>query len=148
MNTKGGINIEAQNKSYLLWWSTGVHKGTSSWLVKTSTSNTFNETQQLRQESTNGVAVLATKSCLTFLQPHAVARQAPLVHGIFPGKSTGVGCHFLLQGIFLTQGSNVHWWADSLPLRHQGSPTNVVFILKRWEGSLLLMWISEPQGTP
>ena len=24
----------------------------------------------------------------------------------FPGKSTGVGCHFLLQRIFLTQGSN------------------------------------------
>ena len=24
----------------------------------------------------------------------------------FPGKSTGVGCHFLLQQIFLTQGSN------------------------------------------
>ena len=24
----------------------------------------------------------------------------------FLGKSTGVGCHFLLQGIFLTQGSN------------------------------------------
>ena len=24
----------------------------------------------------------------------------------FPGKSIGVGCHFLLQGIFLTQGSN------------------------------------------
>ena len=24
----------------------------------------------------------------------------------FPGKSTGVGCHFLLQGIFLTQGLN------------------------------------------
>ena len=26
----------------------------------------------------------------------------------FPGKNTGVGCHFLLQGIFLTQGSNLH----------------------------------------
>ena len=25
----------------------------------------------------------------------------------FPGKSTAVGCHFLLQGIFLTQGSNM-----------------------------------------
>ena len=25
----------------------------------------------------------------------------------FPGKSTGVGCHFLLQGIFLAQGSNL-----------------------------------------
>ena len=23
-----------------------------------------------------------------------------------PGKNTGVGCHFLLQGLFLTQGSN------------------------------------------
>ena len=37
----------------------------------------------------------------------------------FPGKNPGVGCHFLLQGIFLTQGSNphllclLHWQADS-----------------------------------
>ena len=29
------------------------------------------------------------------------------VHGDSPGKNTGVGCHFLLQGIFLTQGSNL-----------------------------------------
>ena len=28
------------------------------------------------------------------------------VHGDSPGKNTGVGCYFLLQGIFLTQGSN------------------------------------------
>ena len=26
----------------------------------------------------------------------------------FSGKNTGVGCHFLRQGIFLTQGSNLH----------------------------------------
>ena len=26
----------------------------------------------------------------------------------FPDKNTGVGCHFLLQGIFLTQGLNLH----------------------------------------
>ena len=26
----------------------------------------------------------------------------------FPGKKTGVGCHFFLQGIFPTQGSNPH----------------------------------------
>ena len=25
----------------------------------------------------------------------------------FPGKNPGVGCHFLLQGIFLTQGLNL-----------------------------------------
>ena len=34
-----------------------------------------------------------------------VARLCPLDS---PGKNTGVGCHALLQGIFLTQGSNQH----------------------------------------
>ena len=40
----------------------------------------------------------------------------------FPGKNTGGGCHFLLQGIFPTQASNphllclLHWLADYLPL--------------------------------
>ena len=40
-----------------------------------------------------------------------------------PGKNTGVGCRFLLQGIFLSQGSNLHllhWQEDSLPLSHLG----------------------------
>ena len=44
---------------------------------------------------------------------------------IFPGKNTGVGCHFLLQGIFPTQGWNLcllHWQVDSLPLSHLGIP--------------------------
>ena len=27
---------------------------------------------------------------------------------ISPGKNIGVGCHFLPQGIFLTQGLNLH----------------------------------------
>ena len=43
----------------------------------------------------------------------------------FPGKNTGMGCHFLLQGNFWTQGLNLsvrHWEVDSLPLSHQGSP--------------------------
>ena len=43
----------------------------------------------------------------------------------FPGKNAEVGCHFLLQGIFPTQGSNLHllqWQADALPLSHLGSP--------------------------
>ena len=35
------------------------------------------------------------------------------VHGIL--KNTGEGCHFLLQGIFPTQGLNpgLHWQVDS-----------------------------------
>ena len=43
------------------------------------------------------------------------------VHGTSQAIKTGVGCHFLLQGIFLTQGSNpclLCWQVDSLPLSH------------------------------
>ena len=45
----------------------------------------------------------------------------------FPSKNTGVGCHFLFQGIFPTQGSNLcllcllHWQVDSVPLCHMGN---------------------------
>ena len=41
------------------------------------------------------------------------------VRGDSPGKNTGVGCHALLQGLFLTQGLNprllclLHWQAGS-----------------------------------
>ena len=38
--------------------------------------------------------------------------------------NTEVGCHAFLQGIFLTQGSNLqllYWQAASIPLSHQGS---------------------------
>ena len=41
--------------------------------------------------------------------------------GNSPGKNIGVGCPFLLQGIFKTQGLNLcllHWQADSLTLNH------------------------------
>ena len=46
----------------------------------------------------------------------------------FPCKSIGVGCHFLLQGIFPVQGWNwlllhlLHYHVNSLPLHHLGSP--------------------------
>ena len=53
------------------------------------------------------------------------------VHGIFPGKKNGVGCHFLLQGIFPIQGSNqclLHWQAGSLPLRCLYPPEKLAFL--------------------
>ena len=40
------------------------------------------------------------------LWPHGLWPTRLLPSWDSPGKSTGVGCHFLLQGIFLTQGSN------------------------------------------
>ena len=42
----------------------------------------------------------------------------------FPGKGTGVGCHFLLQGTFLSQKLNpglLHCRQTLYPLSHQGS---------------------------
>ena len=49
--------------------------------------------------------VVQSLSCVRlFVTPWTVAHQAhPWTS---PGKNTGVGCHFLLQGIFPTQGSN------------------------------------------
>ena len=50
-----------------------------------------------------------------FLTSWTAACQAPLYMGFF-NRNSGVGCHFLLQGIFPTQRSNpclLHWQADS-----------------------------------
>ena len=51
--------------------------------------------------------VLVAQSCQTLCDPMDCSPPSSSVHGIFPGKDTGVVCHFLLLGIFLTQGSNL-----------------------------------------
>ena len=59
------------------------------------------------------------------LQPHGLQPTRLLCPWDSPGKNTGVGCHFLLQGIFPTQGSNpVSCIAGQTLYRlsHQGSP--------------------------
>ena len=51
------------------------------------------------------------------LQLHGLQPARLLSPWDFPGKNTGAGCHFLLQGIFPTKGSNAHlphWQRDSL----------------------------------
>ena len=67
-------------------------------------------------------------SCVQlFATPWTVAARL-LCSWDFPGKNTGVGCHFLLLGIFPTQGLNphllylLHWQASSLPLSQLGIP--------------------------
>ena len=58
----------------------------------------------------------------------------------FPGKNTGVSCHFFLQGIFLIQGSNLHlqcllhFQANSFPLSHLGNPEMSVLRAKGVSG--------------
>ena len=45
--------------------------------------------------------------CPTLCDPMDSSLLGSSVHGDSPGKNTGVGCHFLLQGIFPTQGLNL-----------------------------------------
>ena len=60
--------------------------------------------------------------CLTLCDPANCCLSGSPVHVDSSGKNTGVGCHALIQGIFLTQGFSshylcfVHWQADSLLL--------------------------------
>ena len=77
-------------------------------------------------------------SCVrVFVTPWIVAPQAPLSMG-FPRQEYWSVCHSLLQGIFLTQGSNPHllcllnWQVNSLSLVPPGKPLvegKVCFIL-------------------
>ena len=60
----------------------------------------------------------------SFAIPWTVSCQAPCPWSS-PGKDTGVGCHFLLQGIFLIQGLNpglLHCRKILYWLSYQGSP--------------------------
>ena len=50
-----------------------------------------------------------------------------------PGKNTGVGCRFLPQGIFLTQGSNLgllHCREILYQLSYKGSPEENIHLYK------------------
>ena len=64
-------------------------------------------------------------SCLTLCEHGLyVAHQAPCLRDS-QGKNTAGGCHFLLQGIFPTQGSNPdfqHWRQILYPLRYPRKP--------------------------
>ena len=87
-------------------------------------SDTTEETQQQQQQLHNSMDC-PTEQPIRFLCPWD-----------FLGKNTGVGFHFLLQGIFPIQGLNpcllhlLHWQADSLPLSHLRSPLLYIQWLK------------------
>ena len=71
---------------------------------------------------------LVTKLCLTLSQSYGLWPSRLLCPWDFPGRNAAVGCHFLLQGIFPTQGLNprllhlplcllfYHWATRGAPL--------------------------------
>ena len=75
-----------------------------------------------------GMCVLSRSVMSDTLRPHGLLSTRLFCPWDFPGKNTGVGYHFLLQEIFLTQGLNscllrlLPLQADSLPLSLLGSP--------------------------
>ena len=75
---------------------------------------------------------LVTNSCLTICDPIDCSQPGSSVHGIFPGKNTGVGYHFLLQRIFPTQGWNpclLHGQADSFTIEPAGKSLSKYIII-------------------
>ena len=104
------------------------------------------------------------QSCLILCSPMDCSPPAPLSMG-FPRQEywSGVGCHFLLQRIFLTQESNpcllslLHWQVDSLPLTPPGKPQKsqeCYYLLSAYTKGMCLRislercdWISEFKQT-
>ena len=75
---------------------------------------------------------LVAQLCLTLLWPCGLQPTRLNHPWNFPGKNTGMGCHFLLQGIFPTQGLNpglLHFRHILNHLSHQGSPLCVSYVL-------------------
>ena len=77
------------------------------------------------------------QSCLTLCDPMDCSLPGSSCLWDFPGKYTGVGCHFLLQEIFPTQGLNqglLHYRQTLYCLSHQGSlpRTTLISVLKVW----------------
>ena len=79
----------------------------------------------------NFITVESVCSCSDMsdsLRPHELWLARLLHPWDFPGKNTGVGCHFLLQGIFLTQRLNPslpHCRQTLYSLSHQGIPSQL-----------------------
>ena len=80
------------------------------------------------------------------LEPHGLYPARLLCLLDFLVKNTGVGCHFLLQRIFRTQGSDshlLHWQVGSEPPSHWGTPLLAYCLLINRHNTLLCSeWVN------
>ena len=80
------------------------------WLIITVAAAVLCQTVGFISHS-NSETILSLRVCLVTsdsLRPRGLQPARLLCPWDSPGKNTGVGCHALLQGIFLTQGSNLY----------------------------------------
>ena len=108
---------------HCLWWGRfrepARQDGTKEQKTEVQTFLDPKEEQRLRLSCFN---VLHAQLCPTLLWPHGLQPTRLLYPWDSSGKNTGMGCYFLLQGIFPIQRSNLrllcllHWQKGSLPL--------------------------------
>ena len=85
------------------------------------------------------------------LRPHGLLPTRLLCPWDFPGKNTGLACHFLLQGILQIHGLNpclLHRQTDSSPLSHLASPYIDMLLLGCFSRVLLcaILWTAARQA--
>ena len=76
------------------------------------------------------LCVSHAQSCPTLCNPMDCSPSGSSVHGNFPGRNIGVGCHFFLQAIFLTQGSNLGLPSSRQILDHLTHRVRIAIIKK------------------
>ena len=89
-----------------------VEKGTLVYYWNVNWSSQYEKeygefSKKLKIELPCAVLCSVTQPCPTLCNLIDCSLPGSSVHGDSPGRSTGVGCHALLQGIFPTQGSNL-----------------------------------------
>ena len=96
--------------------------------------------------------MLSHFSCVRlFATPWTIALQALLSMGFSMKSHERVGCHTLLQGVFLTQESNQHflnllnWQAGSLPLLLLGIPQIYTMLYVNYTS--IKNWKKKPRNT-
>ena len=99
-------------------------------------------------------AVLGGFSHAHSLQPYGLRPIRLLCPWDSPGRSAGVRCLALLQGIFPTQGSNLlllchlHWPVGSLPLALNGKPFYSSYDLAKTHGRPPGFSMTRPDSEP
>ena len=84
------------------------------------------------------LACSVAQLCLTLSDPIDCSPPGSSIHGIFSCKNTGAACHSFLQGIFYTQGWNMH-------LLHLCIGRQILYQWATWEAHYLGYYLKTQQ---
>ena len=99
-------NCQGQNMEWVTFLFSRGSSQSRDWTQVSHIAGRFFTNWAIREAQLNICVCVSCSFVPDSLQPHGLQSTRVLCPWDFPGKDTGVGCHFLLQGIFPTQGSN------------------------------------------